>query len=79
MVQRCWRGDDLTLSDITEIVVQRSGDLEFENFMQPLARLLMCGMWPPEAHEFNTPGLKEIYLCHYIDACKLHNFVYYVA
>ena len=36
---------DFTSGDITEIVVQRSSDLQFENFMWPLARLLMCAMW----------------------------------
>ena len=31
--------------------------LKIENFMRLLARSLTCAMWPPEAHEFDTPGL----------------------
>ena len=54
MVRRCWRGDDLYFlfrdrpyfGDITEIVVQRSGDLQFKSFVRPSARLLMCAMRP---------------------------------
>ena len=46
-----------TLGYITEIIACRSGDLQIENFMQPLARLLACAMWPPQAHEFDTPGV----------------------
>ena len=48
---------DLASGDITGIVAQRSGDLQFENFMWPLARLLICAMLSPEAHEFDTPGI----------------------
>ena len=35
---------DLTSGDIFEIVAHRSGDLQFENFMRPLAQLLVCAM-----------------------------------
>ena len=49
---------DLTSGYIKEIVAQRSGDLQIENFMRPSARLLICAMWPPEAHEFGTPAAK---------------------
>ena len=66
MVWRCWRGDnlfcleiDVTLGYITEIVAWRSGDLQIENFMRLSARLLICAMWPPEAHEFDTPDLHD--------------------
>ena len=44
--------------DLTEIVVQKSGYLQFENFMWPSARLLICAMWPPKAHEFDTRALR---------------------
>ena len=54
---------NLTLGYITEIVAQRSGDLQIENLMPPSARLLICAMWPPEAHEFDTPGVtNDIYI-----------------
>ena len=45
---------DLTSGYITEIVAQRSDDLQIANFMWPSARLLICAMWPSEAHEFDT-------------------------
>ena len=48
---------DLTSGYITEIVAQRSGDLQIQNFMRSSARLIYA-MWPPEAHEFDTPGLE---------------------
>ena len=51
---------DLTSGYITEIVTRRSGDLQIENFMRPSARLPICAMWPPEAHEFDTPALEEV-------------------
>ena len=41
---------DLTSGYITEIVAQRSGDLQIQNFMRSSARLLIYAMWPPEAH-----------------------------
>ena len=50
---------NLTSGYITEIVGQRSGDLQIQNFMRPSARLLIYAMWPPEAHEFDTPDLKH--------------------
>ena len=50
----------LTSGYITEIVTRRSGDLQIENFMRPSERLLICTMWPPEAHEFDTPGVVVI-------------------
>ena len=50
---------DLTSSDITDIVAQRSGDLQIKNFMRASARLLLCAMWPPEAHEFDTPRVVD--------------------
>ena len=62
----CWRSDDLffffleinlTSGYITEIFSRRSGDIQIENFMRPSARLLICTMSPPEAHEFDTPAL----------------------
>ena len=28
--------------------------------MRPSARLLIYAMWPPEAHEFETPGLERM-------------------
>ena len=66
MAWSCWRNDDLffleidlTSGYITEIVGRRSGDLQMENFMPPSARLLICAMWPPEAHEFDTPNLED--------------------
>ena len=46
---------DLTSGYITEIVARRSGDLQAQNFMRPWARLLICAMWLPEAHKFDTP------------------------
>ena len=49
---------DLTSGYNTEIFARRSGDIQIENFMQPSARLLICTMWPPEAHEFDTPVLE---------------------
>ena len=49
---------DLTSGYIKEIVAQRSGDLQIENFMRPSARLLIYAMWPPEAHEFDIPAAK---------------------
>ena len=51
---------DLTSGYITEIVAQRSGDLQIQNFMRPSARLLIYAMWPPEAHEFDTPDVNAI-------------------
>ena len=48
---------DLTSGYITEIVAQKSGELQTQNFMRPSARLLIYAMWPPEVHEFDTPGL----------------------
>ena len=50
---------DLTSGYITEIVAQRSGDLQIKNIMQPLAQLPICAMWPPEAHEFDTPDMEH--------------------
>ena len=50
---------DLTSGYITEIVAQRSGDLQIQNLMRPSARLLIYAMWPPEAHEFDTPALRD--------------------
>ena len=50
---------DLTSGYITEIFAQRSGDIQIENFMRLLARLLICTMCSPEAHEFDTPGLPQ--------------------
>ena len=48
---------DLTLGYITEIVARRSDDLQVQNLMRPSARLLIYAMWPPEAHEFDTPDV----------------------
>ena len=48
---------DFTSGYITKIVARRGGDLQIENFMRPSARLHICAMWPPEAHEFDTPAL----------------------
>ena len=48
---------DLTSGYITEIVAQRSDDFQIQNFMRPSAQLLIYATWPPEAHEFDTPGL----------------------
>ena len=68
MVRRCWKGKDLffeidlTSGYITEIVAQRSGDLQIENFMRPSARLLICATWLPEAHEFDTPDVNQCQL-----------------
>ena len=50
---------DLTLGYITETVAQRSGDLQIENLMRSSAQLLICAMWPPEAHEFDTLGVSN--------------------
>ena len=50
---------DLTLGYITKIVAQRSGDLQIENLMRPSARLLICAMWPPQAHELDSPGVSN--------------------
>ena len=48
---------DLTSGNITEIVAL--GYIrEIESFMRLSARLLLCAMWPQEAHEFDTPGIK---------------------
>ena len=44
---------------ITEIVAQRSGDFQIQNFMRPSARLLIYAMWFPEAHEFDIPAIKS--------------------
>ena len=52
---------DLTSGYITEIVAQRSGDLQIQNFMRPSARLLIYAMWPPEAHEFDTLAYGTLY------------------
>ena len=52
---------DLTSGYITEIVAQRSGGLQIQNFMQPSARLLIYAMWPPEAYEFDNPALAYSY------------------
>ena len=41
---------------------QRSGDLQIQNFMRPSVQLLIYAMWPPEAHEFDTPGLSNFLL-----------------
>ena len=49
---------DLTSGYITEIVAQRSGDLQIQNFMRPSARLLIYAMWPPEAYQFDSPALR---------------------
>ena len=51
---------DLTSGYITEVVARRSGDLHIENFMRPSARLLICAMWPPEAHEFDISDLTDL-------------------
>ena len=48
---------NLTSGYITEIVAQRSGDLQIQNFIRPPARLLIYAMWHPEAHKFDTPVL----------------------
>ena len=50
---------NLSSGYITEIVAQRSGDFQIHNFMQPSARFLIYAMWPPEAHEFDTPALEH--------------------
>ena len=50
---------DLTSGYIAEIVAQRSGDLHIQNFMRPLARLLIYSIWPPEAHKFDTSDLQS--------------------
>ena len=50
---------DLTSGYITEIVAQRSGDNQIENFMRPSTRLVIYAMWPSEAHEFDTPDVKS--------------------
>ena len=51
---------DFTSGSITEIVAQRIGDLQIQNFMRPSAWLLIYAMWLPEAHEFDTPVLNHI-------------------
>ena len=61
---------DLTSGSITEIVTQRSGDLQVENFMRPSARLLICAMLPPETHAFDTPDVKHLAGCILLCADK---------
>ena len=51
---------DLTSGYITEIVAQRSGDLQIQNFTWPSAQLLMYAKWPPDAHEFDTPAVMHL-------------------
>ena len=51
---------DLISSYITQIVAQRSGDLQIQTFMRPSVRLLICAMCPPEAHEFDNPDIESI-------------------
>ena len=45
---------DLIIGDITETVAQKSGDLQFQNILQLSAQLLICALWPTEAHEFEV-------------------------
>ena len=52
----------LTSGYITEIVAQRSGHLQIQNFMWPSEQLLIYAMWPPEAHKFDTP-VSHHYFC----------------
>ena len=52
----------MAFQNILNIVAQKSGDLQTQNFMRPSARLLIYAMWPPVAHEFDTPGLEYLKL-----------------
>ena len=61
MLERWWSFFFLEIGYITVILAKRSGDLQIQNFMQPSARLLIYATWPPEAHEFNTPGVEDLF------------------
>ena len=50
-------GINFTSGCITVIAARRSGDLQIENILCGPRHNSQHTMWPPEVHEFNTPGL----------------------